>query len=372
MSALSRRAMLELGAFSLAGAVAPAAVWPSSGSGWIEVTGSALVAGRGDHDAARRRAVADALLSAALAGGAEVRGHSVMSGTRLTSDLLVVRPLGRVLAHEIVSATIDAGMWRVRIRARVGVPDPGACPDRRRLVITAYPPRVSVSLQAPGWAEALATGLAQGLIEDAARHPAVAELGRADRLPPADPARDRADYRVLTRGGTRPPPGGHGLHLDLRIAPAGRMLGLSLRLRLEGPGGEVIEETHDAQIAPPGASILGRAAPLAAPDRATLAQRLTAGARPALDAMLGRAGCTAVQARIDFAQGRLTVAAGRVHGLSGTSLAFTSEPDRTIEMFEIAHLEDRAAVLAPLDPTRPPAAFEGRSVRFLDAAAGLP
>ena len=59
---------------------------------WVEVTGSAIIHNAADHDAARRRALADALLAAAFAGGANVQGHSAMSLGRMTSDMLVVRP----------------------------------------------------------------------------------------------------------------------------------------------------------------------------------------------------------------------------------------------------------------------------------------
>lgn len=370
---VSRRALLALGgAAGLAALMPAAAVAQSAPRGWIEVTGSAQVAGPADRDAARRRALADALLAAALAGGADVRGHSVMSNTRMTSDLLVVRPVGRVLAHRIVAESLDAGLWRVRIHAQVGAPASGACPDRRRLFVTAYPPRVAVPPQAPAWAEAVAATLALHLVETAARHPGVADLARAERLPSGDPARDRADYRVLTRGTVRTPAGGHGLHLELEIAPVDGQLALTLHLRLDGPAGERIAETHRAAVRLPGPSLLGRAAALAQPDREALARALTAGALPALDALFARAACQPVQARLALAGGRLRVAAGRAHGLSRTSLAFTAETDRTLEMFELVSLEDRSATLAPLDPTRPLAAFDGRAVRFLDTAAPLP
>jgi hypothetical protein len=370
---LSRRAVLVLGGAAGLAALVPAAAGAQSAPrGWVEVTGSAHVAAPADRDAARRRALADALLAAALAGGADVRGHSVLSNTRMTSDLLVVRPVGRILAHRVVSETLDAGLWRVRIHAQVGAPAPGACPDRRRLVVTAYPPQVAVSPQAPAWADALGGALGLHLVGAAARHPAVAELARAERLPSGDPARDRTDYRVLTRGGTRPAAGGHGLHIALEIAPAGGDLALTAQLRLDGPAGERIAEIHRAAVRLPGPSLLGRAAPLAQPDREALAQSLALGVVPALDTLFARAGCQPVQARMTLVGGALRVAAGRVHGLSRTSLAFTAEGDRTIEMLELVALDDRSATLAPLDPTRPLAAFDGRAVRFLDTAGPLP
>jgi len=332
MSALTRRAWLTASAAALLSTAVPMSLTLASPGNWVEVMGSAAASGPTDRDAARRRALGDALLSAALAGGAVVKGHSVLSKSRMTSDLLVVRPIASVLAHHVLSEEFDGRIWRIKIRAQVGPLPASGCADRRRMVVTMYPPRLRVSPAAPAWAEALAGDLAQRLAEDAERQPLVAEFTRANRLPNADPSRDRADYRVLTSGNVRVPAGGHGLHSEIVIEPSGRHLTLVLHLRLEGPAGERIEKRHEAAVRLPGVSLLGNAAPLVQSDRQKLAESLASGARPAMTEVLQEAGCRPVLARMELSRKRLTVPVGRVHGVKRTNLAFTVDTDASAEM----------------------------------------
>ncbi len=364
MNRLTRRGLV-LGALALV--LCPPAADAAS---WVEVTGSALIHNAADTDAARRRALADALLSAAFAGGAAVQGHSAMSLSRMTSDMLIVRPVGRVLGFRMLSQQQSGGYWHVRIRAQVGLPARGQCTDRRAIVLTVTPPEIRVSPQAPAWAEALAGQVAAELIDRAKQRPEVAELHLVHGRPGPDPARDATDWRSLTRGSARVPPGGHGLDIRLHIAPEGHRLQLRLGLRLVGPAQEQLTTEHSAAIRMPGPSPLGRAAPLVQQDRERLAASLATGAVPALETLLQQAGCEPVRAVITQDAGHLTVAAGRVHGLSRGSLAFTIDRDHSVEMLEITDLSERSARLLPLDATRPVEGFAGRMVRFVDTGQG--
>lgn len=366
MGGLSRR-YLMLGSLALLG-LSPGRALAARGT-WIEVVGAAHVSAPADRPAARRRALADALLSAALAGGTDLRGHSVLSNTRMTSDLLVVRPTGRVLAYRVISETFDGQLLRMGIQAQVGPPETGACAERRRLVVMAYPVRVHVSQESPAWTEAFGQRVASELLRRAAGHPAVAQLTYADRLPPA--RREATDYRTLTRGSVRVPPGGHALHLELRIVPDGRQLNLSLDMRLEGAA-DALAASHAQAVRLPRASVLGRAAPLIEADRQRLASRLGAGAVPSLSALLERAGCQPVATQLLFAGGRLSAPVGRTQGVQRTSIAYTVDRDASTEMLEVVAVGERTVNLSPLDPARPLSAFAGRPVRFITTTPGLP
>lgn len=365
MTALTRRGF-ALGALSLG--LVPTGIHAAA---WVEVVGSAEIHGATDIDAARRRALADALLSAAFAGGAAVQGHSAMSMAQITSDVLIVRPVGRVLGYTVVAQHRSAGRWQVRIRAQVGQPVPGQCHDRRALVLTVYPPEIRVSPQAPAWAEALAHQIAAELLRETAERREVAKVILAHGLPGDDPARDTTDWRALTRGAGRVPEGGHGLHIAATIAPEGRALALHLRLRLDGPVQERMIQEHSARIRLSGPPQLGRSAVLLQRDRSRLAQSLGRGALPALRTLLQNASCQPVRARIIQDGNHLHVAAGHMHGLTRASLAFTIDRDQSIEMLEITELSERAARLAPLDPTRSISNFANRAVRFIDTGKGL-
>lgn len=365
MTQLSRR---EFAMGALALSVLPK---PAQAGVWVEVTGSAPIQGASDLDAARRRALADALLSAAFAGGAAVQGHSAMSLARMTSDVLIVRPVGRVLTYQLLGQQRSGDHWHVTIRAQVGQPVAGECHDRRALVLTVYPPELQVSPSAPAWAEALVHQIAAELLRQTQNRQEIAEITLARFLPDKDPSRDSTDWRALTQGDGRVAAGGHGLHIRLGIAPGNKRLNLQLRLQLDGPAGERMVQSHDADIRLAGPSLLGRAAPLAQHDRERLAYDLGRGAVPALQALFRQAGCQPVRALITHAAGRLEVASGRVHGLTRASLAFTIDRDQSVEMLEIKQLSERSAQLAPLDATRPVASFAGRAVRFMDTGIGL-
>ncbi|NEX45262.1 flagellar assembly protein T N-terminal domain-containing protein [Pseudotabrizicola algicola] len=367
----NRRSVLCFAGAALLCPVLPGSAAFARSQQWVEVLGSASVNGANDRDAARRRALADALLSAALAGGALVKGHSVMSGTRMTSDLLIVTPTASVLAHQVVAEEFDGRLWRIRIRAQIGQPSISACSGDRQLFVTMYPPRARVSPAAPAWAAALANDLGYRLAELAEAHPAVAGLTRSDRLPNDDPARDKGDYRGLTGGNARIRPGGHGLFTDITVEPSGGRLNLSLRLTLKGPAGEKLEKLHDASVRLPRPSLLGAAAVLAQPDRQGLADQLAGGARPALSDLLKDAGCRPVLARLELSGGQLVVPVGRAHGVARSSLAFTADAEASTEVLEVVQLADRSTVLMPLDPALSLKRLAGRPVRFFETAVRL-
>jgi hypothetical protein len=371
MTLYNRRALLALIGAVLVSPALPIAPALAKSGNWVEVMGSATVNGQGDRDAARRRALADALLSAALAGGAQVKGHSVMSGARMTSDLLIVRPTADVLAHQVIAEDFDGFMWRIRIRAQVGQPSVSACADRRQMFVTMYPPRIRASSSAPAWAAALANDLGYRLAELAQAHPAVAELTRADRVPNSDPSKDRVDYRVLTGGNVRIKPGAHGLFTDITVETAGHKLNLSLRMRLEGPAGEQIEKLYQASVRMPGPSLLGAAGAFTQPDRHTLAESLAGGARPALSELLQDAGCKPVLARLELSRRQLMVPVGRAHGVKRSSLAFTADGDSSVEILDVVQLGERSTVVAPLDPALDVTRLAGRPVRFFDTTQRL-
>jgi hypothetical protein len=365
MTGLSRRD------FAFGAALVPWFANTAQAAQWVNVTGSAIIINAGDTDSARRRALADALLSASFAGGADVTGHSAMSLSRMTADVLIVRPVGRVLTYDLLSQHQSGNVWQVHIRAKVGPADRQACSDRRSLVLTVYPPDLRVSPNAPAWADALGHQIAVELVDLTRRRPEVAELHLAQGLPQGDPSRDDTSWRVLTRGSSRVPAGGHELHMTLQIVPEGRALVLKLGLHLRGPAQEEMVQDHVAQIPLPDPSPLGRAAPLVQPDRVQLAHKLGKGAVPALDALLKQAGCQPLRAVITQEGSALVVPVGRKHGLTRGALAFTLDRDHSTEMLEVTKLSDRSGHLTPLDPTHAKASFAGRPVRFIDTGQGL-
>jgi hypothetical protein len=75
----------------------------------IRVTGRAAIEPRG-QDAAERLALEDALYMAAMAGGAELNGFSMVENGILVGETVLLRPSSRILDFNIVKKN---GKWRL-------------------------------------------------------------------------------------------------------------------------------------------------------------------------------------------------------------------------------------------------------------------
>jgi hypothetical protein len=129
----------------------------------VQATGFAIQSGADDAASAKRRAVADALLQAALSGGASVAGHTVVDKSVVTADLLIVRPVGRVLQHRIIEISQKGGTWTAVIEAVVGQGVSAECTRRRNLRVNVYAPVIRVKPDAPAWTEPLAVEVTKTL-----------------------------------------------------------------------------------------------------------------------------------------------------------------------------------------------------------------
>ncbi|WP_126979232.1 hypothetical protein [Frigidibacter oleivorans] len=371
-----RRRFLALAAAAAGAALSPGpgearqAARQAAGAA-VEVEGFAPLPGAGAQAGAMRLALADALLAAALAGGAEVRGRTVMAGTRVTSDIVMVRPMGQVLAYEVLARSCDAAGCRVRLRAHVAPAATGACPARRHLLLAVPPPDIRVSTAAPAWAAALADDLALRLVALAEAAPEVAGLTRLPRDPARPEPRGSALYRAATGTAAVGGPGDHLLMLALRLEIVSRDLRLEVQAELRGPGGERMATRFAAAIPAPRPSILGDAAAVIAPDRAQMAQRLTRGAGPALSDLFARAGCRPALAVLRWTGGRLVAAAGARHGIGPASLAVTDGGAGFPGILEVTRLGPDSCELRPLDPAARAADHAGRLVRFVGVAEPL-
>ena len=343
-------------------------------SAWVDVTGHAAISGPADHDSARRRALADALFNAALAGGADVRGHTAVSNATITSDLSIVRAMGRVLEHHILSQTENGGLWSVSIRARVGMGGDPFCTSPHRLVLSAYAPVIEVSPHAPAWTAVLAQSLAADLTKELGRHPSVDLVRVTNRPLPKDVSRSEAmDYTALTTGSVRLQPGELGFVSYLQLSPTKDLRGpgvlLDAEVQLHSATGEVSRHSfhREATLAKP--ALLGRLGEMTKRDRQSMTKALTQDLRAEFTRLLSARACEPMTATLASAEkGQLSVPIGRRHGLSRATIAFTADRDTTSTLLEIVELSANRAVLRPLDPGLSPTALAGRPVRFIEAA----
>ena len=326
-------------------------------------TGQSTVRSEADSDAARRRALGEALVSAALAGGAELVGYSAMSQARITRDLTVLRTTGQVLSHQVIEARREGQTWIVRIEAEVGPLADRRCAGGRRLALTIAYPQVTAPPQAPAWAGPLAETLAAALVDTAARHPRVDFAGVLPAGPRATPVAAQLDYTALTRGTPASAAGDHVLSFDLRLEPRGGVLAMTTDITLSGPDGRSQRRQVVTQTRLPSGTgldlVTGRSR-----DRAERA--LSDGVAQTLDTLLEATGCEAPSAILARSGDALSVPIGHRHGLSRGSLGVIEGAGPETGLLEIVALSGDAATLRPLDPTVSAAALAGARVHFVE------
>ena len=327
----------------------------------ITTEGHAYVTSPRDKDAARRRAIADALVSAALAGGATLQGHTVMDRGRITVDLSLLRPAGRVLSHRVFSTQLQDGMWTASVLATVGPISKTICTGRR-LSVSTPPPHIKVAPNAPAWAVPLAQDMPQTVMKILRSHPGV-DLAV---IAPSNTRQNMQAYTTLTQGRSSPLPGDHLLQQSVEIRQQGNSLRLILSLSLIGQDGGTVRWQFQRDTSVPAGGSIGFLAGQT-PDKA--ANTLTRDLPPELGRFLDELACQAPQARLAWSNGALNVPLGQKHGITRSSLAFVDDPNGSFGLLEVQALTDRHTTLRPLDPTVSERSYDGLRVYFLETGS---
>ncbi|MEM8577961.1 MAG: flagellar assembly protein T N-terminal domain-containing protein [Pseudomonadota bacterium] len=346
---------------SLALWLTPACLFADQAARWVEAEGLAYINGAADHDAARRRALGEALISAALAGGAQLQGHSSLHNSRLVSDVAILRATGRVLRHDILRAQIDGGHWRVRVKALVGPATPKSCGGSRRLNLDATPPRIRVDPNAGAWAQPVAQQLARDVIAAIRQHRAVTLETVAAR--PTRRVAAALDYNALTRGEILTSVGNERLDIAIEVRGRGPQAALALVLSVTDARGRATRKTLTRKAAARADGLLA----LATGQRRPRAERaLVNGLLRGTTQFFDTLACQALETRIATTKGGLSVDIGRRQGLTRSHLAFIDDPHASFGLLEIVKVSNNTATLRPLDPTRAAQSFAGQRVYFVE------
>lgn len=337
---------------------------------WVEAVGHAEIKSRQDNIPARRRALADALVNAAFAGGSQVLGHSAVTEAVVTSDYTLVRPTGQVLQHQIISAKNSQNIWQVRIKALVGPKEQMTCQGTNHLPISIYMPQVQVDYALPPWYDTVAQELTQIVRQEIDRHPAASIDQVIPYLKGHEPkSRIPAefDYNALTRGTyTKASITGYGLEIQVKIARGpskSKLPGVvtDVTLILHKPDGQQqIVRLQDQSEMPQ--TILTRSF---GQNRYVLENRLRQRIEKQMRAFLTAQGCAQTQAVVKLSGPHLIVPYGTDHGLRRGSLAFVSARADDFDVLEIIELGPRYAKLRPLDPYKRPKGFANKPVYFV-------
>ena len=328
----------------------------------VTALGRAYQSSEADRDSARRRAIIDALANAVLSGGAQLRGHTAMVNGRITSDLSILRPTGRVLSHQVIEEKFQNGIWFVSVLADVGSTPIGGCAARRQIVLSAEPPTFRAGRMAPAWAEQIGRSALNDVVRQIADHPGF-DLSRfVDATQPRNAA---MNYAALTQGTSVSAPGDHRLQSKGLVTMDGsNTVTITVELAFTGPDGIVARRDFSISTRTPKGGVLDV---LSGIGRAKAERQLATGLAAQVEDYLDLLTCEAPSARVEMRGDQLSVPIGRRHGLTRASLAIIDDPDSGFGLLELKSLSRGQAVLKPIDPNRRPDSVAGKRVYFLDA-----
>lgn len=343
------------------------------GTLWVEATGFASVSGSINRDTARRQALADALFTASLAGGADINGHTVTSMGKVVSDLTLMQPRKRILKYSIVDSSFQSGTWRITLKALVGPADQGPCHRRRILSLTAYAPIIRVSHEVPAWVLPLADTLAAAMVSALDNRPETnvrLATGQARLAGQRSTLPDSFDFTALTVGKVRTAKGDLAFQTEIAFAMEAR--GKRLRLDMDikfyrGQSRTPVASQRVTNVVPiRGIGPLHGLRELTRPKRAATIRKLTKNSDKALKTIIVGLACSPLAATVHVSNGQITVPVGRRHGIRPGSLAYTTDTAGKYTLFDIVSLGDTRSVLRPLGSDQLAKEFDKRSIQFLE------
>jgi len=347
----------------------------------VRVTGQAAVEA-GDEALARRSALEDALYQAALAGGAQVDGFSVVDQGVLTGESILLRPSSRILDFAIVDEFKAGANYEVVIDAYVGTQPDLGCAVRPDVVLTAVRPHIHASMRTPLWMKG-ALEMAHDRTLDALGQTAKIRITRSNidmgaGGHRASAVQDNFDYQTLLTGRasramapvSKLPEDARGLQLrwssDAARVNATRVT-VSVEARIIDPAapsrGKDMRLRHTIRLAPDtpwrALNVVARKDQDAVAD--ALADHISAGLVP----LLAQLPCAPLVAQLEPAgQDRFRVSLGARDGLTKQSLAFAEGRGQAWTVFRVTELAQSSAIISPMNAARAPDGLAGVSVRF--------
>ena len=337
---------------------------------WVEVIGHAVATNAKDKPAARRRALADALIAAGMAGGVSMKAHTVVDKGRVVRDLTMMRAAGQVMRYDNLGEAWAGNTVQIRLRALVAPLEGPACGARRHLVLTALSPNIRVSPNAPGWTSQLGAELFNDALARLGKKQSVTlekVLTNGER-PISQTKNTSMSYASLTQGDIRLKGGDTRLaswfDIDVEYGGGARQIVMRVKIQLIEGTGQITERILSNAVKFPGT---GPISSVLSARRPKLKAKLSEGFTEILEGMVDMATCTPVAAHVTRAGNTLSVPVGTRQGVSRSALAFTENPVSDFEALEIVKINRDRAELRPLDPSMPLSVFDGRMVRFVEA-----
>ena len=351
----------------------------ASGFEFVQTTGRAVIMHKDAEQEARLVALEDALYTAALHGGAEIDGFSLITTDTAIDDHFVVRPASRILDYRIVNEVVEDEHYAVTIEAAVGDLPESKCQARGHSNVTIYAPVVKMAATAPAWSRQFADVMLRDVVLLLDRSPSLnVRNATRTRLDPAALARsnDNFDYAALTTGRVRVKQGDFAIipeiHLDGQrqgnLVLSSRTMNVKVKLRLlSGTEYEpLLEHEMNDVIKIEQSSLIRSMDVLTNPTRPAVLAAMRAGLGDFINDFTLRLQCRPLRAEVEFAQNKLTVPLGIHHGVGVNSLAIASGTDTPWQILRVSAADQMTATLTPLNNQRDQSSLAGATIEFME------
>ncbi len=351
----------------------------ASGFEFVQATGRAVIEHQEVEQEARLMALEDALYTAALQGGAEINGFSIITTDTAIDDHFVVRPASRILDYRIVSEVVEEEHYSVTIEAAVGDLPDARCKARGHSNVTIYAPTIRVAATSPAWTRQFAEMAMRDVVMMLDEQPSInAQVATGTRLNPAILARsnDAFDYTALTSGRVRVGRGDYAIIPQINLfGEISRGFGASnYRMIMEvtlnllaGEGYEQILEHRLTKIIEIEQSSLIRSLDIITrPKRHAILAEMRSPLADFISDFGSKLLCRPLKSTLKYADGTLTIPLGTHHGVGVNSLAIATGTDTPWQILRVSASSPMTATLTPLNNQRKASALAGQVIEFME------
>ena len=351
----------------------------ASGFEFVQTTGRAVIMHQDAEQEARMMALEDALYTAALQGGAEINGFSIITTDTAIDDHFVVRPASRILDYRIVNEVVEEEHYAVTIEAAVGDLPDAQCQARGHSNVTVYAPTIRVAATAPAWTRQFADMAIRDVVIMLDEQPSLnVQVATGTKLDPASLARsnDEFDYTALTSGRVRVSRGDYAIIPQINLfgevtrgfGVSNQRMTMQLNLRLlSGEGYETLLEHQLTKVIEIEQSSLIRSIDVASrPKRHAILAEMRAPIAGYISEFATKLLCRPVRSTLNYADGTLTIPLGTHHGVGVNSLAVASGTDTPWQILRVSAAGPMTATLTPLNNQRQTAGLAGQAIEFME------